>query len=146
MLADQRMQPRHAIQALNDAPLGEELAIFIDHTQVMVALGPVDTNEDHRASLLTIRAVGTQQHANGSVLIGTPSHQPSRLPRQPAGGTIYRWNLELSNGEVLTHRWLGPSLAHETGTKPLATEKFPSVKIEYGYCPCLAPNFPFSGG
>src|SRR3984893_13962705 len=94
-----------------------------------MALCPVNTNEDHRTSLLVMdRAGGTQQHANGSVLIGTPSHQPSRFPRQPAGGTIYRWNLALSNGEVLTHRRLGPSLAHETGTKPLATEKFPSFR------------------
>jgi hypothetical protein len=40
------------------------------------------SNEDHRTSLLVRdRDGGTQQHANGSGLIGTPSHQPSRLPR-----------------------------------------------------------------
>src|SRR3984893_10236426 len=97
-----------------------------------MALCPVNTNEDHRTSLLVIdRAGGIQQHANGSVLIGTPSHQPSRLPRPPGGGTIYRWNLALSNGEVLTHRRLGPSLAYETGTTPLATEQFPSLSTSY---------------
>jgi hypothetical protein len=51
MLANQRMQARHAIQTFNDAALGEELAIRVDHTHVMMALGPVDTNEDHRTSL-----------------------------------------------------------------------------------------------
>src|ERR1700674_881775 len=122
MFADQGMQACDAIQTFNDASLGEDLTIRVDHAHVVVALGPVNTNEDHRTSLPVVdRAGGTQRHANGSVLIGTPSHQPSRLPRQPAGGTIYRWNLALSNGEVLTHRRLGPSLAYETGTKPLAT-------------------------
>src|SRR4051794_36451081 len=121
MLTDQSMQSRHAIQTLNDASLGQHLAIRVDHAHVVVAFSPVNTNEDHRTSLPVMdRAGGTQQHANGSVLIGTPSHQPSRLPHQPAGDTIYRWNLALSNGEVLTHRRLSASLAYETGTKPLA--------------------------
>src|ERR1700730_16639811 len=112
MLTNQGMEARHAIQPLDDSAPREELAVRIDHAHVVVALGPVNTYEDHRTSLLVIdRAGGTQQHANGSVLIGTPSHQPFRLPRQPGGGTIYRWNLALSNGEVLTHRRLGPSLA-----------------------------------
>src|ERR1700730_12590318 len=94
-----------------------------------MALCPVNTNEDHRTSLLVIdRAGGIQQHANGSVLIGTPSHQPSRLPRPPGGGTIYRWTLVLSNREVLTHRRLGHSLAYATGPKPLAMEKFWSFR------------------
>jgi hypothetical protein len=70
MLANQRMEARHAIQTLNDASLGEDLTIHVDHAHVVVTFGPVDTYEDHRTSLLVIdRAGGTQQHANGSVLI-----------------------------------------------------------------------------
>jgi len=122
--ASQISDPLPAVVALAGPP---SMAVRVDRTHVVMALSPVDTNEDHSTSLLvTDRAGGTQQHANGSLLIGTPSHQLSRLPRQPAGGTIYRWNLALSNGEVLTHRRLGPSLAYETGTKPLAAEQFPS--------------------
>jgi integrase len=76
--------------------------------QIQLTLG-------HQSRMTTQKYLGTEvdYHDAPSDRLGL------RLP-----GTIYHWNSALSNGEVLTHRRLGPSLAYETGTKPLQRKHF----------------------
>jgi len=44
------MQAGKALDALWHAPLGQRLPACVHHTHVVVALGPVDPDEDHSSS------------------------------------------------------------------------------------------------
>jgi hypothetical protein len=50
MLAEQGVQPGHALETIGDPACSEYLAVFVEDAHVVVRLGPVDTHEDHRST------------------------------------------------------------------------------------------------
>ena len=54
VLAEQGVQPGHALEALGDPARGQHLSLAVEHAHVVVRLGPVDADEDHRALLLQL--------------------------------------------------------------------------------------------
>jgi hypothetical protein len=90
MLGQQRVQLRHAGQALRQATLRQPLPMLVDDRHIVMGLGPVVSNEDHPAPLpdLWTRAREEPQRPNGSVLKAA-RHPTSHLSFSPTdGGTI----------------------------------------------------------
>lgn len=52
MVGDELMHPAYARDPIGHPGLGEHLAGVIDDADVVMGLGPIDPNEDHRASFL----------------------------------------------------------------------------------------------
>jgi hypothetical protein len=49
---DELVQPGQARQSISDPLGGQHLAVGGHHAQVMVTLGPIDPDQQHRSSLL----------------------------------------------------------------------------------------------
>src|SRR5258708_7071034 len=89
MLADQSMQARHAIQTLNDASPGQDLAICVDHAHVVVAFSPVNPNQQRPPSLPPRqRRRRPPHHSTRSVPSPPPPPPPSRIPPPRGGGPL----------------------------------------------------------
>jgi hypothetical protein len=93
VLAHQGVQPAHALHAFGEASGGQLLPIRVQHAHVMVMLGPVDPDEDHRMwSSFARGSSWSQADARGTLMeqrskIGASSHQPS-APAATGQGTI----------------------------------------------------------
>jgi hypothetical protein len=88
MLADQLVQPSDPGQVITDPAPGQDAAILGQDTEVMVSLGPIDPNEQHRRpprARLTLIEPEKTHAALMAVLNGTTSHHASRPSHQPAG-------------------------------------------------------------
>jgi hypothetical protein len=114
---------RHAIETLNDASLRDDLAIRVDHAFVVLALMAQSMPTKIIEPLCSL-GIETEEPSSTLMDQGSLARHPTSHLGFLATGRGHDLSLELalSNGEVLTHRRLGPCLAHETVTKPLATD------------------------
>jgi len=50
VLGHHGVQPADSFHAIGHPPLGQDVALMVEHAHVVVRLGPVDANEDHDSS------------------------------------------------------------------------------------------------
>src|SRR5712692_2758751 len=83
VLGDEGMQLANSIKPFWNSSLCEHLPLFVDHANVVVGFGPVDSYKDHRHLLGRThgyRAEGEQRRANRAVLKAQhPTGRPSLL-------------------------------------------------------------------
>jgi hypothetical protein len=82
MAGDELVQPSRTHHPIDDPLAGQHLAVGGHHTHVMVTLGPIDPDQQHRQLPSPLDACTRPEEGlrqpNGAVLnLGTSSHQPS---------------------------------------------------------------------
>jgi hypothetical protein len=88
VVGDQRMQYGQSFDPLGQPAFGQPPPGVVLDLDVVMGLGSVIADEQHpRLHLLRLNMSPEEvlQRANGSVLDGTTSHQPSRPPHRPGG-------------------------------------------------------------
>ena len=122
MVSDHRVQPGHPLEALGYPARGQDLTVSVEDAHVVVGLGPVDADEDHRSILLSIRRRSRRsRRANGPVLIGHATPAAISTVLTDHRGHALPLGLGVLRRTVLT-RWPGSvtSLTTQAGRDPLA--------------------------
>ena len=105
MGGERRVQLLHAVQAISDAPLEQDLSVLSHHADVVVGLGPVDPDVDHCLPLSCRRILRARRRRCGDLMdqCSWARHPTSRL-RPLAGRRGHALNLELGcSGTASAH-------------------------------------------